>query len=216
MYYKSRKTLSDSEAKYRSLFDNMSHGFAYCKLLYDEEGNAADFIYLDVNPAFEELTGLKNVVGKKITEVVPSIKESNPELFEVYGRVVSTGRPEKFEIKIEPLKIWFSISAYSPESGYFVALFDNITRRVTTYATLKESERQFREMLANVNLAAMILDTEGDILFCNDYILNLTGWRREEVQWRSLFDMFIPVGHPSGPEGIVCGKHQPRDGPVLS
>ena len=129
MHYKAGKTSSASEAKYRPLFENMLDGFSYCKMLYDKQGNPADFIYLDVNRAFEELTGLENVVGKKVTEVVPGIKESNPELFEIYGRVASTSRSEKFEIEIEPLRIWFSISAYSPANGYFVVLFDNVTKR---------------------------------------------------------------------------------------
>ena len=52
------------------------------------EGNRpADFIYLEVNPAFERLTGLKNVCGKKVSEVIPGIHQTNPELLEIYGRV---------------------------------------------------------------------------------------------------------------------------------
>lgn len=120
--------LSDSEKRYRSLFENMLEGFAYCKILYDHD-NPADFIYIDVNNAFEKLTGLKNVVGKKVSEVIPGIKESNPELFEIYGRVALTGKPERFEIYLESLGIWLSIAVYSPGKEYFVAVFDNITER---------------------------------------------------------------------------------------
>jgi len=61
------KSLRESEQRYRSLFDNMLDGFAYCKMLF-EDGRPLDFIYLDVNDAFERLTGLKNVIGKKATE----------------------------------------------------------------------------------------------------------------------------------------------------
>ena len=123
-----RAELTASEERYRSLFENMLTGFAYCKMLFEHD-RPQDFIYLAVNRVFDELTGLKDVVGKKVTEVIPGIRESNPELFEIYGRVSVTGRSERFETYLEPLGIWFSVSVYSTERAYFVAVFDNITER---------------------------------------------------------------------------------------
>ena len=73
----SQAALRDSEGRYRSLFENMLNGFAYCRMLFDQ-GRPQDFIYLDVNNAFETLTGLKNVVGKRVSEVIPGIRESDP------------------------------------------------------------------------------------------------------------------------------------------
>ena len=67
-------TLRTSEALYHSLFENMLNGFAYCKMIFDQD-RPQDFIYLAVNSAFESLTGLKNVVGKKVSEVIPGIRE---------------------------------------------------------------------------------------------------------------------------------------------
>jgi diguanylate cyclase (GGDEF)-like protein/PAS domain S-box-containing protein len=121
--------LRESENQYHSLFENMLDGFAYCKMLYDEQVRPVDFVYLDVNTAFKQLTGLKDVVGKKVTEVIPGIKELNPELFESYGRVALTGKPEKFEIDFKPLAKSLSISVYSPAKEYFVAVFDDITEQ---------------------------------------------------------------------------------------
>ena len=122
------RELRESEELYRSLFENMLNGFAYCRMLFDQ-GHPKDFIYLDVNSAFEKLTGLNDVVGKKVSEVIPGIQQSDPELFETYGRVASTGNPEKFELYVEALKQWFSVSVYSPEKEHFVAVFDVITER---------------------------------------------------------------------------------------
>ena len=79
--------VSDKSAELnRSLFTNMLNGFAFCEMHY-EEGQAADFTYLEVNAAFESLTGLKDVVGKRASEVIPGIRESDQELLDVYGRV---------------------------------------------------------------------------------------------------------------------------------
>jgi len=117
-----------TQLSYRSLFDNMMNGFAYCRMIFDQD-LPQDFIYLDVNTAFELQTGLKNVIGKKVSEVIPGIRESDSELFEVYGRVALTGHPERIERYVASLKMWFDISVYSPEKEYFVTVFDVITER---------------------------------------------------------------------------------------
>jgi diguanylate cyclase (GGDEF)-like protein len=121
--------IAESEVRYCSLFENMLDGFAYCEMLFDDRGRPADFVYLAVNAAFGTLTGLRNVVGKRFTEVIPRGKDLQPELLERYGRVARTGTPERFEIEIKALGMWFSISAYGAEKGRFVATFDNVTDR---------------------------------------------------------------------------------------
>jgi diguanylate cyclase (GGDEF)-like protein len=126
---RAQDAIAESEARYRSLFENMLDGFAYCEMLFDDRGRPADFVYLAVNGAFGTLTGLRNVVGKRFTEVIPGGKDSQPELLERYGRVARTGTPERFEIEIKALGMWFSISAYGAEKGCFVATFDNVTER---------------------------------------------------------------------------------------
>ena len=72
-----------SEQRYALLFEHMLEGFAYCRMLYDDEGRPDDFVYLTVNPALERLTGLTGVVGKRITDVFPTVKSETPELFEI-------------------------------------------------------------------------------------------------------------------------------------
>ncbi len=122
------KALRESEQRYHFLFGNMLNGFAYCQMIFDQ-GHPQDFIYLEVNNAFETLTGLKDVVGRKVSEIIPGVRESDPGLFEIYGRVALTGKPERFETYVDALEMWFSISVYSPKREYFVAVFDVITER---------------------------------------------------------------------------------------
>ena len=131
--------IANSELLYHSLFENLLNGFAYCKMEYSA-GKPADFYYISVNRAFEKLTGLTNVVGKKVTEVIPGIQDSDPQLLVTYGRVAETGKPETFEIFVESLQMWFFISVYSPEKGYFVSVFDVITER-------KNAEKKLHEQL---------------------------------------------------------------------
>jgi PAS domain-containing protein len=54
------------------IFENSPDGFAYCQMIF-ENNNPSDFIYLAINPAFEKLASLKNVIGRRVTEIVPDI-----------------------------------------------------------------------------------------------------------------------------------------------
>ena len=147
---RAEEALQESEHRYRLLFQNMLDGFAYCRMLFDERGRPEDFVYLAVNDAFEALTGLSQVVGKKVTEVFPGIREAHPELLEVYGRVARSGRPERVELQFRPLATWFAISVYSPRRDDFVAVFDDVTDRKRA-----EQEREATvEFLRLVNGAA--------------------------------------------------------------
>ncbi len=150
-----REQAQAHETRYRSLFNNMLEGFAYCRMLFEND-RPRDFVYVEVNPAFEQLTGLKNVVGKKVTEVIPGIRESHPELFEAYGRVALTGQPERFELYFKPLESWLSIAVYSTEVGYFIAVFDNITER-------KRAEQILRDYTARLQtVSRKLLEVQED------------------------------------------------------
>ena len=70
----------ESEKLFRNLFENMLNGFSYCKMICDE-GKPLDFMYLDVNEAFATLTGLKDVMGKKVSEVIPGVQEAYEKLY---------------------------------------------------------------------------------------------------------------------------------------
>ncbi|MCX6178877.1 MAG: PAS domain S-box protein, partial [Chlorobiales bacterium] len=178
----SEKLLYESSERYRSLFNNMLNGIASCKMIF-EDGRPVDFIYEEVNSRFEILTGLKNVEGRKVSEVISGIREINPELFEIYGRVAMTGEPEKFDFYVEPLKTWFEISAFSSKKGHFVALFDNVTERKSAEEALKQSEETFRKMFETHSAVMILLDPEtGNIIDANQAAACFYGWPVNELR----------------------------------
>ncbi len=175
------QTLRDSELRYQRLYENMLNGFAYCKMIFEQD-RPRDIIYLEVNSAFESLTGLKDVTGKKASEVIPSIRESDPGLFEIFGRVALTGNSERFEIYVEALKRWFLFSVYSPEKEYFVAVFEVITERKVADEALRKSQEFFRLLVEGVrDYAIFMLDPAGRVVSWNTGAEQIKGYRAEEI-----------------------------------
>ena len=156
------EVLRESEWRYHSLFENMLEGCAYCRMIFEQD-RPPDFVYLNVNGAFEKLTGLKDVVGKRVTEVIPGIRESHPEMFEIYSRVTLTGKPEKLEIYLEPLRAWLAVSVYRTERECFVAMFDNITDRKRAEEELYDRMRQ-AALGVEVGVALTTGDNQQEIL----------------------------------------------------
>ena len=186
----SRHALIRSEQLYRSLFDNMLNGFAHCKMVYEDE-KPVDFVYLDVNDSFENLTGLRNVVGRNVSDVIPNIRELDPELFEIYDRVARTGQSERFERFIEAMKMWFAISVYSPATGHFVAVFDVITERKRTESKLQASEARFRSIFDQVTDGIMLVDSDNEtFVMANRAMCQLLDHADQELLYHKLGDFF--------------------------
>ena len=168
--------LRESEHRYRSLFTNMMQGLIYCRILF-REGKAYDWIYLEANDAFASLIGVKHVAGLKISDRFPNFSETDPEVLEHYGRVASTGLPERFEIYMNASKTWFSISVYSPKPEHIVAILDVITER-------KQAEAELRKLslaLEQSPVSILITDPNGNIEYVNPKLVAVTGYTRTEI-----------------------------------
>lgn len=126
---------------YADVVEHLINGVAYCRMLF-KDGLPHDFVYLYTNPAFHAQTGLPEVTGKKVSEVVPGIQETDSALLEIYGRVASSGVPEEFEFFVEALQHWFSVQVFSPKPEHFVAVFDVITERKRQELGLRSAQER--------------------------------------------------------------------------
>ena len=164
-----------SEERYRLLFENMLEGFAYCRMHYDDADRPDDFIYLSVNPAFARLTGLEDVVGKRVTEVIPRVKDETPELLKLYGKVARTGEPAEFEIDFTPLGLWLHVSAFRPEPDHFVAVFADVTTTKVAEKAAAEARRLLEEAQAISKLGGWQYDVERDEVSWTEEVYRIHG-----------------------------------------
>ena len=189
----------ESSEQYRALVENMLEGFAYCRMVYDAEGRPDDFVYLSVNPAFYRLTGLTDAVGKRVTELIPTIKESTPELLEVYGRVAATGEPAEFDIDFTPIDRWLHVSASRPREGEFVAFFTDVTERKKAELDLQESEERFRSLFELSPLAVFFGRPDGGITAANSVACKMLGYTEEQFVAAGRFGVLDPDDPRLGP-----------------
>ncbi|MGD0079063.1 MAG: PAS domain S-box protein [Methanoregula sp.] len=213
--------LRESEEKYRSLFENLLEGYAYCRMIYDKSGRPEDFVYLEVNRAFDEIIGTKTVTGKRVSEVFPGIKEEFPDLFEIYGKVALSGRPETFDLDFRPSGKWLHISVYSPAQEHFVAIFEDITVRrkaekaLTLYKIFTENAR---------DIILFIRKRDGRIIEVNKAAVLTYGYTREELLGMTIFELRVSerIEYVSGQmeraseDGLVFTTlHRKKDGSDL-
>lgn len=118
--------MTHREEFYRAILNAMSTGFTLYKIVRGPEGDA-DCEFIEVNPAFEALAGLKkeDIIGKTATEILPGINDDTGNLISQCGEAALQGKSTGFDHYSEPLKKWFHASAFSPAEGYLAILFNN-------------------------------------------------------------------------------------------
>jgi PAS domain S-box-containing protein len=174
-----------SEAKYRSIFDTIPKGITYCRMIYEDE-IPVDFIYLIVNPAFESLTGHRNVVGKRFTEVLPNTHLALEEFFQLVSRVAGTGLPEQTEYYLNTFNEWLSITVVSPEKDHFVATFEVITELKRAELSAREDKAKLDGALASMTDALFFCDTDGRLIDFNEAFATFYRFRSKKECLKSL------------------------------
>lgn len=172
--------LKISEKRFRLLFEESPLGIAYHQMIYDENQNPIDYIFLDYNKRFAEMTGLgDDIAGKTIMELFPDFQKRKPLVFENYSSVVKTGNTLQFETFHEESQTWFEVTAYSPRKGFFVSLLKDITNRKKVELALHVSEAKHRAIYDSSHDAIMILEAYKGFIDGNIGTLKLFGIQQQ-------------------------------------
>jgi PAS domain S-box-containing protein len=190
------------ETLFESVIRRASFGFAYHEIILDIGGNPVDYLFLDVNRVFEELSGIRSseLLNRKASEVFPDDKKS-VERITLYGRIAENCSSETFEYYSEVLKRWYSVMVQSLKKGFFITLFDDITnlkklqeelvnsdnllqenqRLAQMSKALAESELSYRSIFDHATDAIYIHDKEGVFLDVNPSAIRMYGYEKEEM-----------------------------------
>jgi PAS domain S-box-containing protein len=162
------EALRASEERYRTLFSSIDEGFCVVQVLFDDKGDAYDYRFLETNPSFIHQTGLKDVIGKTARELMPGQPD---EWYRVYGKVVSTGEPLRFEREARALGRYYDLYAMrigEPGAHLVAIVFNDITRRKEAEALLRRNEALFVDIIRKAPGGVYVVDEQLRILEVNE------------------------------------------------
>ena len=191
-----------SENRFKNLFNNMLNGFAFHKIILDDNGDPVDYEFIDVNPSFEELTGLKrdDIIGKTVKEVMPNTEDY---WIKSYGDVALNNTRLDMENYSSELDKYYSVKAYSPIKYYFVVIFEDITKRRKIEEELKESEQKYKDMIELIPIGMGEIGLDGTIKFANQYLKKDYMISNDELaNGLKIFDVFDDASIDKAKENI--------------
>jgi PAS domain S-box-containing protein len=168
---------------YDQIIQDSTFGYTYNKILFDERGMPIDYVFLEVNPAYERMIGMEvgSVAGKRVTEVLPAIRTESFDWIECFARVAMTGERMEFEEYTHSLDRWFHLSLSSPSRGYFVGLSFDITERKKYEERLRKSEERNRLYVENAPDGIFITDKDLRYIDVNEAGCRMLGYTKEEL-----------------------------------
>jgi PAS domain S-box-containing protein len=178
------------DAAWRDVFERMQEGFFVAEAVRDARGCMIDFRFVEVNRAFQTLTGLavQDVVDRSARQAIPGLQD---DVIDAYARVVDSGEPAEFELHVPALhNRWYEARAHSLGHDRFSVLFLEITARKQAEARLVQSEERFRLLADSLPEMVWIADLHGNAEFFNR-------------QWEE----YTGVDHRQEPASQVAARH---------
>lgn len=162
---RAERLLRESERNYRTLFESMNEGFCTIAMLFNEKNEPVDYRFLEVNPAFEKQTGIRDAPGRRMREIAPDLEE---HWFTGYGKVALTGEPVHFENEAAQFQRWYEVHAFrvgEPQERKVAIFFSDITARKHAE---QELERSRQALEVQTLMLQSVLDSISDGLVAAD------------------------------------------------
>ena len=160
--------LEDEEARYHVLVESIEAGFCILEVLFDPGGRACDFQIIEVNPAFERQTGIRDAVGHWISDIAPGHEQY---WFDAFGEVIRTGRAAQFENYSAAFGRWYDVYAVrigNPAARRVAVLFNDMSERREAELALERSEAHWRGLFETLQegfiLGELVRDEGGSVV----------------------------------------------------
>jgi PAS domain S-box-containing protein len=170
--------LLEREARFRDLVFSIDEGYCLCEIIQDEAGQAVDYRFIEVNPLFEEMTGLSDAVGRRVRDLVPGLEM---HWVETYARVALGGERLRFEQESPAMGRWFNVFATPVEArGHFALVFSDVTERRRAERALLDTEAMLRATIAFAPFPVLLHAEDGEIVQASQAWQDISGWRWPE------------------------------------
>lgn len=189
--------LRESKERLSTLYESMTEGVAIHDLVKDRDGKAVDYRIVEVNPAFEDITGIPR--GRAEGALGSDLYGAGEAPFlRVYAKVAETGESYEFDTDWVPMGKSFHISVFSPAPGRFATVFQDITERRNAEQALRESEERYRGVVQNTTAVILRIDPDGIVRFANQRALEFFGYRPEELIGKQAVGTIVPERETNG------------------
>ena len=198
---RNEEALRESEERWRGLFTAMQEGFALHEIICDAQGRPQDYRYLEVNPAFERMTGIPRHrwIGHTVREVLPRVEE---RWIRDFGEVALTGVARTFEDYIAELDQHYEVLAYSPKRGLFAVVALDVTQRKRAEVEVERNHALYRRAIGVAGLVPYQKDYASDTyVFMGEGIRDITGYAPTELRstvWREMILETVFQGEAAG------------------
>ena len=177
--YEKNERIAESEERYRLLFNNLNEAYALHKVVFDENDEPVDYIFIDANPKF--LSAVKysynELINKSTKQLFPQTEETWIKRF---GEVAKTGVPMKFREYSAEIGKYFETTVFSPKQNYFAAVFMDVTKETESSLKIKEAYDKIRvkesiskKMFNSAPVVMIILNKNSEIIDINKTGLEL-------------------------------------------
>lgn len=187
---RAREAIAASEARYRALFNSIDEGFCVLEMMLNEANKAVDCRYIEVNPAFEHQTGMKDALGRTVREIVPEIED---RWIEIYEHVALTGQPTRFVAEAAAMRRWFDVYAFrlgAPAERKVAVLFSDITARKEAEAELARANQKLQSTLDSISDGLLVLDHDWRFTYFSETAARMLGLRVADLMGQRVWDVF--------------------------
>ncbi|MGM0598067.1 MAG: PAS domain S-box protein [Myxococcota bacterium] len=181
-----------SKVNFSTIVNSIPIGYAYHKIVLDSHNQPVDYVFLEINTKFEKYTGLKgkDILNKRITTVLPHIRKGF-DWIRAYGEVALEGKEIQFEQYSEPLDRHYKITACSPEKGYFITFFSDITKMVSTEQQLLKNRQRLKLALDAGELGFWDWNLQTNEVYFSERYYTMLGYKPGEFpmtypSWKNL------------------------------
>ncbi len=141
--------------QYRDIINELPIAYAYHEMKYDADGHPSDYRFLEVNRAFETMTGLsaRAIEGQWVTTILPTIRSDSFDWIQYYGDIVKRNEKTEFVQYSKPLDRWYKVQVHCPKPNCFATIFSDISEEI-------EQIRRQKHYLSVLKGTVLLVDSD--------------------------------------------------------